>query len=107
MPYGICKVCGCTEHDPCWNPVYGYCWWVDDTHELCSHCADKEIADDPCTQHCVNSKGLDPYPGIENKNLAALGCPFPDDTDSLCVDCSHRSPFFGTCDLGIDISGLL
>lgn len=53
---GVCKVCGCTEMDPCFNPDYGCCWWVDDSHELCSHCADKDIADDPRTEHCVNSK---------------------------------------------------
>lgn len=55
MPYGVCKVCGCTDNDPCHNPDYGNCWWVDDTHELCSHCADPEIAEDPATVHCINS----------------------------------------------------
>ena len=59
MPYGVCKVCGCTDNDPCHNPAHGNCWWVDDSHELCSHCADKTIADDPATQHCINSKGFD------------------------------------------------
>lgn len=38
---------------------------------------------------------------IERKDLAALGCPFPDDLEELCVECSHHSPIFGTCDLGI------
>ena len=47
MPYGVCRVCGCTDNDPCLNPEYGNCWWVDDTHELCSHCADETIANDP------------------------------------------------------------
>lgn len=60
MPYGVCRVCGCTDNDPCLNPEYGNCWWVDDTHELCSHCADETIANDPATQHCINSKGIDP-----------------------------------------------
>lgn len=55
MPYGVCKICGCTENDPCYHPDYGTCWWVDDTHELCSHCADPEIAEDPATVHCINS----------------------------------------------------
>ena len=55
MPYGVCKKCGCTDTDPCYNPEHGNCWWVDDTHELCSHCADPKIANDPNTRHCVNS----------------------------------------------------
>lgn len=105
MPYGICKVCGCTDDNPCYHPEHGFCWWVDDTHELCSHCADKSIAEDPDTQHCINSNGVDLFPGVENKNLAALGCPYPDDTGSKCFDCPHRN-FLYECDLGIDISGL-
>ena len=52
--YGVCKVCGCTEKDPCYHPDWGCCWWADDTEEL-------------------------------------------------CVECSHHSPIFGTCDLGIEI----
>ena len=55
MPYGVCKKCGCTDTDPCYNPEHGTCWWVDDTHELCSHCADPKIANDPNTRHCFNS----------------------------------------------------
>lgn len=105
MPYGICKVCGCTDDNPCYHPEHGFCWWVDDTHELCSHCADKSIAEDRETQHCINGNGIDPFPGVENKNLAALGCPYPDDTGSMCFDCPHRN-FLYECDLGINISGL-
>lgn len=106
MPYGVCKLCGCTDNDPCHNPLHGNCWWVDETHELCSHCADKSIADDPATQHCINSKGFEPYPGIKRKDLASLGCPFPDDTGDMCAECSHMSftsVFTGECDLGIRI----
>lgn len=55
MPYGVCKICGCTDNDPCYNPMHGNCWWVDDTHELCSHCAEKEIANDKRTRHCINT----------------------------------------------------
>ncbi len=51
---GICKVCGCTEDNPCFNPKHGYCSWTDETMTLCSHCANKEIAEDPETIHCVN-----------------------------------------------------
>ena len=53
--YGVCKKCGCTDDDPCFNPIYGTCWWVDDSHTLCSHCADVVIAMDPETKHCINS----------------------------------------------------
>ncbi|MCX7010255.1 MAG: hypothetical protein NTY53_23955 [Kiritimatiellaeota bacterium] len=38
---GVCKVCGCTEFDPC---VYGFgetCAWTDATETLCTCCADK------------------------------------------------------------------
>ena len=107
MPYGVCKICGCTDNNPCYNPEYGTCWWVDDTHELCSHCADSEIANHPATEHCINSQERDLFPGIKNKNLAALGSPFPDDTSDMCPDCSHYSSssiFTGRCDLGIYIN---
>ena len=100
MAYGICKICGCRDNDPCWHPVHGCCWWVDETHELCSHCADKVIADDPLTQQRINSNGIDPFPGIERKDLAELGCPFPDEDGEACCECSKWSPLFG-CDLGI------
>lgn len=33
---GICRVCGCTEHDACDPP----CHWVDIDETLCSACAD-------------------------------------------------------------------
>lgn len=53
---GVCRICGCTEEDPCYNPAYGCCWWADETRTLCSHCAEEEIAKDPRTRHRVNSK---------------------------------------------------
>ena len=52
--YGICKVCGCTDTNPCHNPKFGFCWWHDEKHTVCSHCADAEIAHDKGTVHCVN-----------------------------------------------------
>lgn len=55
MKYGVCRVCGCTDDDPCYNPNVGNCWWADESHTICSHCADKSIADDPETRHCINS----------------------------------------------------
>lgn len=53
---GICRICGCTENDPCFHPVHGTCWWADDEHTICSHCTDSRIKDDPETRHCINSK---------------------------------------------------
>ena len=72
MAYGVCKVCGCTGNDPCFNPMYGNCWWADDTHELCSHCADPKIADDPETIHCINSHG--PYKQALEERLVCCHC---------------------------------
>ena len=59
---GVCRVCGCTEENPCYHPEYGNCFWVDDTFTLCSHCASKKegglgIKDDPETEHCINDIG--------------------------------------------------
>ncbi len=51
---GKCEICGCTEDNPCYNPKHGFCGWADDTRTICTHCADKEIAEDPETEHCVN-----------------------------------------------------
>ena len=45
MAYGTCKICGCTDKRACVHPDFGACWWIDDTHELCSHCV--ELPDDP------------------------------------------------------------
>lgn len=62
--YGVCRVCGCTEENPCYHPEHGTCWWVDAEHTLCSHCAtdlaeegEYCIADDPLTEHCINDHG--------------------------------------------------
>lgn len=62
---GVCRVCGCTENDPCFNLLHGYCWWADDDHTICSHCADKSISDDPETKHCVNSGSVDDDDDVE------------------------------------------
>ena len=76
MPYGVCKVCGCTDNDPCHNPAHGNCWWVDESHELCSHCAEPEIADSPDVVHCIKS--------LEQKQYCDL-CSHYDEEDSCCV----------------------
>ena len=104
--YGVCKICGCTDNDPCYHPDHGMCWWVDENHELCSHCADPIIAEDIATVHCINTQEDELFPGIKNKDLAAIGCPFPDDDAEMCSECSHMSfssVFTGECDLGIKI----
>lgn len=57
---GVCRVCGCTETNPCYTPDHGHCWWVEPS--LCSHCA--ELCDDPDEdprnhpdiEHCINDK---------------------------------------------------
>ncbi|MBQ6246168.1 MAG: hypothetical protein IJK04_04830, partial [Kiritimatiellae bacterium] len=36
---GVCRVCGCTEDNPCYHPEHENCSWVDDECTLCSHCA--------------------------------------------------------------------
>lgn len=50
-----CTKCGCTYNNPCWHPKYGFCWWTNAEHTLCSHCSEKKIKDDPKTVHCVNN----------------------------------------------------
>jgi len=50
---GVCKVCGCTMHNPCFNHHHGFCWWANKEEDLCSHCASEAISQDPNTIHCV------------------------------------------------------
>jgi len=95
MPYGVCKKCGCTDTDPCYNPSYGNCWWVDETHELCSHCADQDIADDPETCHCINSE--DKYYQSVADVLACKNCKhWTKDKDSCDV---KDEDAWGSCDI--------
>ena len=52
---GVCRVCGCTQRNPCDHPEHGYCYWVEPS--LCSHCAEElGIKDDPATEHCINDE---------------------------------------------------
>lgn len=53
---GVCRVCGCTDDNPCYHPDLGNCYWVDDEHTLCSHCAQEDVRDDPDTVHCYNDQ---------------------------------------------------
>lgn len=70
---GVCEICGCTDSDPCFNPYFGYCWWIDEEHSLCSHCDIYVIQQDPHTRHCINSdpyNGYNPdYPEIPDEEL--------------------------------------
>lgn len=50
---GVCAVCGCSDHNACYHPDHGSCWWVDKRHLLCSHCACSDISKDPRTEHKV------------------------------------------------------
>ena len=65
---GKCRVCGCTNDNPCFHPDHGFCWWADEAETICSHCACEEIANDPETVHCVNSKECETFvfPCYEN-----------------------------------------
>ena len=53
----VCKVCGCTWINPCFSHRYGFCWWPTQEEDICSHCKNPEIKDDPNVIHCV--KGLE------------------------------------------------
>lgn len=54
---GVCKVCGCTWRNPCFNHHHGFCWWANKEQDLCSHCASEAISQDTNTIHCI--KGLE------------------------------------------------
>lgn len=57
--YGACRICGCTDDNPCFNPNVGNCWWTDESHTLCSHCEIEVISTDPETVHCINDMPFD------------------------------------------------
>jgi len=44
MSRGTCNVCGCTDNDcsQCIEASGEACYWIDDTHELCSRCVGKK-----------------------------------------------------------------
>lgn len=101
--YGVCKICGCTEKDPCFHPDWGMCWWVNTTHDLCSHCADPDIANDPETTHRVNSTGMsgdcsdlseEPVPGLYVEETV---CPYPE--REVCEGCPRYIEDEGICDM--------
>jgi len=38
---GRCQGCGCSDEQPCLDVDDEPCFWIDETHTLCSRCADK------------------------------------------------------------------
>ena len=40
-------------NNPCYNPKAGFCWWIDESETLCSHCVGV-FKDDKATVHKVN-----------------------------------------------------
>lgn len=41
-PPRFCRICACSEFDPCDQAPFGTCWWVE--HDLCSRCGDPRPA---------------------------------------------------------------
>lgn len=39
-PPNLCRICACSNHDPCVYPDGGYCWWRAEAEDLCSSCAE-------------------------------------------------------------------
>lgn len=40
--YGICKFCGCTDHNACVNERGQACSWINNEHDICSACEGKD-----------------------------------------------------------------
>jgi len=55
-PYGVCKVCGCVDNNACNHPEHGNCFWIDDDHDLCSHCYIPEWREEEKTIHRILDK---------------------------------------------------
>jgi hypothetical protein len=87
--YGVCKKCGCTDNDPCFNPDWGMCWWVDETHELCSHCAEPEIAESPATCHCINSTDSWFEPTLD-ENCGTCKNMYRDENECMLKKCHYE-----------------
>ena len=65
-----CKICGCTETDPCYHPELGLCWWV--ANDLCSHCQKELAGEIPANSvtHCVNSHKTTEHSNIQDDEKA-------------------------------------
>ncbi|MBQ9624089.1 MAG: hypothetical protein IJR39_12260 [Treponema sp.] len=91
---GICKVCGCSMNNPCYNPKQGFCWWADESETLCSHCESKSIKDDKETVHCVNDIPCWEAPLLVNKDGITVNCLNELETDweteIICPCCGYK-----------------
>jgi len=38
----VCRICGCSDDNACYNDDMGICWWVE--KDLCSHCDAETVA---------------------------------------------------------------
>lgn len=90
--YGVCKICGCTDTHACHSPIFGNCWWVDDTHELCSHCEMKMKAKKQSDEMISD---ID-VPGLYVEETV---CPYPE--REWCEGCPRYIEDEGICDLEI------
>ncbi|MFA5420290.1 MAG: hypothetical protein WC341_17690 [Bacteroidales bacterium] len=86
--YGTCVICGCTDESACVHPTAGPCWWIDETHQLCSHCV--EYIDDPEVTRGGMDKGCCMCPFELKKQQDPLMCArckkkdfTPEETDDL------------------------
>lgn len=74
-----CKVCGCTEDNPCIHPDFGACFWI--KPDLCSHCV--ELKDDP---RVTRPKDMKPMKtGIEK--IESGECELKGKTPMACMFC--------------------
>lgn len=76
---GICRICGCTTNNPCYNPKEGFCWWMDNSETLCSHCDIAPVKNSEETLHRVNDLPnwkvpfFKDYNGVEYNHYGNLG----------------------------------
>lgn len=80
MSYGTCKYCGCTDDNACVHPDLGACWWVDDEHEVCSHCA--AFPDDTCVERPADREAMEK----EKTTLTAYAAPGLKTVDDCIVE---------------------
>lgn len=82
------------EKKPCdhdvHSPIFGNCWWVDETHELCSHC-----------EMILEARGLkvedvanEPVPGLYVEETV---CPYPE--REVCEGCPKYIEDEGICEM--------
>jgi hypothetical protein len=85
--YGRCRVCGCTDDDcsSCVLATGESCWWVDESHTLCSRCVDH----------------LAPAPACNaTRSIAGRDC------DDVFAGCSPLNARSGNADFGMRNGGM-